>query len=80
MTVRTIVALGVVSMLAACGPAQQGETSSEETHAAPDLATQAMAIAKNSIIVDTHIDVPARIHRAWEDVSQATDGGDYDYH
>jgi membrane dipeptidase len=79
MTVRTIVAFGVVSMLAACGPAQQGETSSEETHAAPNLATQAMAIAKNSIIVDTHIDVPARIHRAWEDVSQATDGGDYDY-
>ena len=39
-----------------------------------------MAIAKNSIIVDTHIDVPYRLYdNGWEDVSQATVGGDYDY-
>lgn len=79
MTVRTIVALGVICLLAGCGPAQQNGTSSEMTPSAPDLAAQAMTIAKNSVIVDTHIDVPARIHREWEDVSQATDGGDFDH-
>jgi membrane dipeptidase len=38
-----------------------------------------MVIAKNSIIIDTHIDVPYRLYDAWEDVSEATEGGDFDY-
>ena len=67
------VALATCLLLTACGPAEQADTSSEE------LAAQAMKIAKNSIIVDTHIDVPYRIHNAWEDVSEATDKGDFDY-
>jgi len=65
--------------MAACGHAQQADTSSEDTSAPVDLASQAMKIAQNSIIIDTHIDVPYRIIDAWEDVSEATDGGDYDY-
>jgi membrane dipeptidase len=79
MTLRSFIAMVTWLLLTGCGPAQQAETSTPEVSAAPDLAAQAMAIAMNSIIVDTHIDVPARIYRAWEDVSQATDGGDYDY-
>ncbi len=35
--------------------------------------------AEDVIIVDTHIDVPYRLHKAWADVSQTTDGGDFDY-
>ena len=73
MTVRMFVALATCLLLTACGPAEQADTSSEE------LAAQAMKIAKNSIIVDTHIDVPYRMHNAWEDVSEATDKGDFDY-
>ncbi len=46
---------------------------------APDLAAEAQRIAKDSIIVDTHIDVPYRLSEAPADVSQATDGGDFDY-
>ena len=65
--------------MAACGHAQQADTSSEDTSAPVDLASQAMRIAQNSIIIDTHIDVPYRIVDTWEDVSEATDGGDYDY-
>lgn len=42
---------------------------------APD-ATQ---IARSSIIVDTHIDVPYRIDTKPDDISAATDGGDFDY-
>jgi len=40
---------------------------------------QALKLAKETIIVDGHIDVPYRINDAWEDVSRATDGGDFDY-
>ena len=79
MTARSLVALATIFLLAACGPAEQADTSSEATSAPVDLTAQAMEIAQNSIIIDTHIDVPYRIVDAWEDVSEATDGGDYDY-
>ena len=74
MSVRSFVALAILASLAACGPAQQSEAP--EASASPDYAAKAMQIAKNSIIVDTHIDVPYRIYSNWADVSEATDGGD----
>lgn len=40
---------------------------------------KAIKLAKDTILIDTHIDVPYRIHRNWADVTQATDGGDFDY-
>ncbi|WP_372626524.1 dipeptidase [Arsukibacterium sp.] len=40
---------------------------------------QARQIAQQRIIVDTHIDVPYRLHKDWEDVSQATKRGEFDY-
>jgi membrane dipeptidase len=46
---------------------------------APDLAAEAQRIATESIIVDTHIDVPYRLSERPADVSQATDDGDFDY-
>ncbi|MEX0297481.1 MAG: dipeptidase [Kordiimonas sp.] len=36
-------------------------------------------MATETIIVDTHIDVPYRLGTGWEDVSQATETGDFDY-
>ena len=33
----------------------------------------------SSVIVDTHIDVPYRIEEEWADVSEPTEGGDFDY-
>ena len=44
-----------------------------------DYAQEARRIASTSIIVDTHIDVPMRVHASGEDVSQATAEGDFDY-
>lgn len=43
------------------------------------VSDRAINLAKESIIVDGHIDVPYRIYDKWEDVSVATDGGDFDY-
>ncbi|MDX1403750.1 MAG: dipeptidase [Woeseiaceae bacterium] len=75
MTLRILAALATCLTLAACGQQEQPAPDA----AAPDLAAHAADLARNSIIVDTHIDVPYRLYDAWEDVSQATDGGDFDY-
>jgi len=40
---------------------------------------EARRIAAESIILDTHVDVPYRLERGWVDVSEATEGGDFDY-
>ena len=39
----------------------------------------ALDIAKNTLIVDTHIDVPYRLERKYQDISLSTKGGDFDY-
>ena len=39
----------------------------------------AQQLAERYLIVDTHIDVPYRLHRKADDVSQATETGDFDY-
>lgn len=44
-----------------------------------NVSAEANDIAQETIIVDGHIDVPYRVHKKWEDVSVATDGGDFDY-
>jgi len=53
------------------------------TTALTGCATQpvptAKGLARDALIIDTHIDVPYRLHRGYEDVSVATEGGDFDY-
>ena len=39
----------------------------------------AQQLAQQNIIIDTHIDVPYRLHKDWEDVSVATARGEFDY-
>ncbi|MCO4321873.1 dipeptidase [Aliidiomarina quisquiliarum] len=43
------------------------------------VSEQARAIAKNSIIIDTHVDAPWRLINDWEDLTQAAERGDFDY-
>lgn len=45
----------------------------------PLASDQARELAKKHIIVDGHIDVPYRLNEKWEDVTEATNGGDFDY-
>jgi membrane dipeptidase len=46
----------------------------------PPVATDlARELTQKYIIVDGHIDVPYRLNEKWEDVTIATDGGDFDY-
>ena len=44
-----------------------------------DLTGTASLLARNTMIVDTHIDVPYRLKDEWVDVTQSTTGGDFDY-
>ncbi len=44
-----------------------------------DSAERARQLAQQYIIVDTHIDVPYRLHSDWEDVTRATQRGEFDY-
>jgi len=49
--------------------------SSEEIKA----SQHARDLAQKYLIIDTHIDVPYRLNNAWEDVTRATENGDFDY-
>lgn len=40
---------------------------------------RAHRIAQENLIIDTHIDVPYRLNKDWEDVTRATKRGDFDY-
>lgn len=64
--------MALLCMLAGCG------TPEKELPAGGNV-DRARELARTAIIVDGHIDVPDRIAAAWEDVTQATDRGDYDY-
>ena len=69
-----VAAAVAATLFAACG---KEVTPVEEP--VVDLATEAQRIAKSSIVVDSHIDVPYRLARTSEDVSRATESGDFDY-
>ena len=53
--------------------------AASSTSHAIEVSAKARQIAQQSIIVDSHIDVPYRINKKWQDVTEATDGGDFDY-
>ena len=40
---------------------------------------RARQLAQSTLIVDGHIDVPYRLRRRPDDVTEATSGGDFDY-
>ena len=74
MKIKLLIAAAAATLLAACG---NEPTPVEEP--VVDFATEAQRIAKSSILIDTHVDVPYRLARTPEDVSRATESGDFDY-
>ena len=74
MTNRFSCAVLATVLIAACS--QPADTSVDDATAVPDANT----IARTSIIIDTHIDVPYRLEESpTEDISKTTEGGDFDY-
>jgi membrane dipeptidase len=73
-------------LLSACSPSGDSTATGPQPAAQPqaqeapiEASARATELAKSSIIVDTHIDVPYRLDEEWADISEATDGGDFDY-
>lgn len=52
---------------------------SQQPSADASLRARAQNLAQQFIIVDTHIDIPYRLKMHWEDISQRTPDGDFDY-
>lgn len=61
-----------VFALVACSEAEKAPTPEE-------LSAKANRIAQETIIVDGHIDVPYRLASGWQDVTNATETGDFDH-
>ena len=73
MNARNLALLAITIFVSACGV---GQLRSDEAF---DLAAEAHRIATTSIIIDTHIDVPIRLMDEPEDISRATENGEFDY-
>ena len=63
--------------VAACGGDGGSTASYDGTY--EDPSSRAQRLSKEVLIVDTHVDVPYRLVEQMEDVSVATEGGDFDY-
>lgn len=59
-------------------PSQLGEEEETMAETAEDHEARAARLAQEILIVDTHVDLPYRLHDAWEDVSVRTEGGHFD--
>lgn len=67
---KKMLALCIAMALSGCATADHGKYQA---------SAKANDISQKYIIVDGHIDVPYRLQEKWVDVTQATDGGDFDY-
>lgn len=68
-----------ISLLLLCGLAAGSSGVQAAAAKTADLKAKAQQIANEHLLIDTHIDVPYRLEEDWEDVSQATKRGDFDY-
>jgi membrane dipeptidase len=68
-----------VTLLACQAGGPAGEDEQPAAESAEDLQARAETLAHELLIVDTHVDVPYRLEEEWEDVSQRTEKGDFDY-
>ena len=55
------------------------DASSEEAGIDPAMLERAQELTQRYLIVDGHIDVPYRMTEFEEDITQATEAGDFDY-
>jgi membrane dipeptidase len=64
-----------LAVLAAACPAQTQKVGDIDLN----LKKKAQELAQKYMIIDTHLDVPYRLKKKMEDISERTAGGDFDY-
>jgi len=74
MTKNIAAILTAALLIAGCG-----RDAPEPAPTPIDYNAEAQRIAQDSIIIDTHVDVPYRLRNAPQDISRATESGDFDY-
>jgi membrane dipeptidase len=86
MSKTPLLAFSLLWILAGCGQpdatepqATQASTQPDAVTPAPSPVSEAQALTQKLLLIDTHIDVPYRLYKGWEDVSVTTPGGDFDY-
>ncbi len=65
--------------LSGCVGSESSSPAAASASTEDQLRERALELSKRFIIVDTHIDVPDRFREGWEDLSQRTAKGDFDY-
>lgn len=77
---RNIIASYFISissfLLLACQPAVEQKTAENEPKS---IELSAKVLAKKYLILDSHIDTPMRLEKGNEDISKATEKGDFDF-
>jgi len=71
ISIRTILPLLLITVAAAGTHAEEEQPSA--------LMVKARMLTQRNMLIDTHIDVPERLQSHWEDVTQLTNDGDFDY-
>ena len=67
--------LTIIVFISAC----ENKTPSYKEMTDEQLKIKANELAHEFLIIDTHIDVPYRLESKWEDISQSTEKGHFDY-
>ncbi len=72
------IAMAILALATGC---RQGDVQVAEPPAAitETLEAKALRLAQETLIVDTHVDVPYRLFEEMEDISVRTEKGDFDY-
>jgi membrane dipeptidase len=67
--------LTLILLVSAC----ENKTPSNKEMTDEQLKIKANELAHKFLIIDTHVDVPYRLESKWEDISQSTELGHFDY-
>jgi membrane dipeptidase len=75
---RCLVPLFLGLVLTGCDATVSRDAAAPPIEPAASIEALAAALAREAIVVDTHIDLPYRLHAKEEDVTQRTEGGHFD--
>lgn len=76
MKTKSIIPVVLLSLAAAVTGCHDADTNQTPVEVAPEI--RAEQLAQEILIIDTHIDLPYRLHEAPEDVTVETQGGHFD--
>ncbi|MGB5848953.1 MAG: dipeptidase, partial [Ignavibacteriaceae bacterium] len=75
MKLLYLIVLTLIVFISAC----ENKTPSYKKMTDEQLKIKANELAHEFLIIDTHVDVPYRLESKWEDISQSTEKGHFDY-